>query len=107
MIGAGTIINPILKIVTTVAILGAVYLFIVKPTLDTTEDIAGRFDSPSELQQDIRSDIESAFDDAGRAGNIDVKIPKSAQDAQKMGDCVAAAGTDIDRINRCMERFAP
>jgi hypothetical protein len=108
MIGAGTIINPILKIVTTVAILGAVYLFIVKPTLDTTEDITDRaFDSSSQIQQDIRSDIESAFDDAGRAGNIDVKIPKSAQDAQKMGDCVAAAGTDIDRINRCMERFAP
>ena len=41
MIGAGTIINPILKIVTTVAILGAAYIFIVKPVLDTTEDITG------------------------------------------------------------------
>ena len=37
MIGAGTIISPIIKIVTTVAILAAVYFFIVKPTLDTTE----------------------------------------------------------------------
>ena len=41
MIGAGTIINPILKVVTTVAILGAAYIFIVKPVLDTTEEISG------------------------------------------------------------------
>ena len=108
MIGAGTIINPIIKIVTTVAILGAVYLFIVKPTLDTTEDITDRaFDSSSQLQQDIQGDIESAFDQAGNAGNIDIEIPKSAKQAQKLGDCVTAAGTNIEKINRCMERFSP
>ena len=37
MIGAGTVINPIIKIVTTVAILAAVGIFIVKPVLETTE----------------------------------------------------------------------
>ena len=40
MIGAGTVINPIIKVVTTVAILAAVYFFIVKPSLDTTEKIS-------------------------------------------------------------------
>ena len=103
MIGAGTFLNPIIKIVTTVAILGAVYLFIVKPTLDTTENIADRFDSSSQIQRDI----QSAFEGAGAASNIDVEIPKSAKRAQKLGDCVSAAGTDIDRINRCMQRFSP
>ena len=104
MIGAGTILNPIIKIVTTVAILGAVYLFIVKPTLDTTESITDRaFDGSSQIQRDI----QSAFEGAGAASNIDVEIPKSAKRAQKLGDCVSAAGTDIDRINRCMQRFSP
>ena len=42
MLGAGTVINPIIKIVTTVVILGAVYLFIVKPTLDTTNDVVNQ-----------------------------------------------------------------
>ncbi len=45
MIGAGTVINPIIKIVTTVVILAAIGIFIVKPVLDTTEkaiDEAGR-----------------------------------------------------------------
>lgn len=106
MIGAGTIINPILKVVTTVAILGAVYLFIVKPTLDTTESITDAFDSSSQIQQDIQADIEDAFKDSG-AANIDVEIPASAKQAQKLGDCVSGAGTDIDKINRCVERFSP
>src|SRR5262245_35033381 len=39
MIGAGTIISPIIKIVTTVAILAAAYFLIVRPVLDTTEDV--------------------------------------------------------------------
>ena len=38
MLGAGTVINPIIKIVTTVAILAAVGIFIVRPILDTTEN---------------------------------------------------------------------
>jgi hypothetical protein len=45
MLGAGTVINPIIKIVTTVAVLAAAYFFIVKPVLDTTDnaiDKAGR-----------------------------------------------------------------
>ena len=37
MLGAGTVINPIIKIVTTVAILAAVGIFIVRPILDTTD----------------------------------------------------------------------
>jgi hypothetical protein len=42
MIGAGTFINPLMKVVTTVAILAAVYFFIVKPVLDTTENTVNR-----------------------------------------------------------------
>lgn len=107
MIGAGTVLNPILKVVTTVAILGAVYLFIVKPTLDTTEGITNRaFDSSSQLQDEIRGSIESAFDAAGKS-DVEVDVPRSAKRARKLGDCVSAAGTDVNRINRCMERFSP
>src|SRR5687768_7023563 len=108
MIGAGTIINPIIKIVTTVVILGAVYLFFVKPALDTTEEISDRaFDTQSGIQEDIRRDIQESFDDVPLVDTSDFEIPDSAKQAQKLGDCVAAAGTNIDRINRCMDRFSP
>ena len=109
MIGAGTILNPILKVVTTVAILGAVYLFIVKPTLDTTERISDRaFDTSSQIQDSVRDDIERALESApGATSGIDIEIPKAAKQARRLGDCVAAAGTDTARIERCMDRFAP
>ena len=108
MIGAGTIINPIIKIVTTVAILGAVYLFFVKPALDTTEDITNRaFDSSSSLQEQIREDISESFENVPNFDTTQVEVPDSAKQAQKLGDCVSAAGTDVDRINRCMNRFSP
>ena len=66
MIGAGTFINPLIKIVTTVAILAAIYFFFVKPALDTSEDITnsvnesiGRsFDDANDFQNDIQKDIQ-------------------------------------------------
>jgi hypothetical protein len=106
VIGAGTIINPIIKVVTTVAILGAVYLFIVKPALDTTEDITDRaFESSSSLQESIQNDIQESLDAADLSGNI--PLPDSARKAQRLGDCVTAADGDLDRIERCMARFSP
>ena len=66
MLGAGTVINPIIKIVTTVAILGAVYLFIVKPTLDTTnsafDSFSNSFNGFDNLPGDMQSQIDDAFD---------------------------------------------
>ncbi len=106
MIGAGTIINPILKIVTTVAILAAVYFFIIKPTLETTEDISNRaFDTSDQIQEGIRDSIK----DSAPSGSapIDVKIPTSAEKAQKLGDCVSGATGDIAAIQKCMERYSP
>jgi hypothetical protein len=108
MIGAGTIINPIIKIVTTVVILGAVYLFLVKPALDTTEEISDRaFESSSSLQQQIQDDLRESFDSIPQIDVEDVQIPQAAKQAQKLGDCMTAATGDIDKINRCLERFAP
>lgn len=106
MIGAGTVINPIIKIVTTVIILGAVYLFFVKPALDTTEDITDRaFDTSSQFQEDLQEDIRNSFEAVPDSQVPDIQIPASAKQAQKLGDCVTSAGTDIDKINRCMERY--
>jgi hypothetical protein len=66
MIGAGTIINPIIKIVTTVVILGAIYLFFVKPALDTTNNAFDQFglDGLSETFDDLPTDIQDQVDRA-------------------------------------------
>ena len=104
MLGAGTVINPIIKIVTTVVILGAVYLFIVKPTLDTTNDVVhqslGAFnDSFDGLPNDVQNEINDAINGV------------NSVDANRLQQCIKNAigpnGANQDRINRCLDRYGP
>ena len=106
MLGAGTIINLIIKIVTTVVILGAVYLFIVKPTLDTTSDVVGQsldsfnesFEGFNNLPNNVQSQIDSAIDQT---------------DSQALQDCIQRAIADSNpervgnRVQRCTRKFGP
>jgi hypothetical protein len=100
MLGAGTIINPIIKIVTTVAILAAVYFFIVKPTLDTTNDAFDTFSDAFPEANDLSSDIQDQIDDAFGG----------AADADRLRACLkraieAGAANQQQAIDRCVERF--
>jgi hypothetical protein len=100
MLGAGTVINPLIKIITTVVILGAVYLFIVKPALDTTnsafESFSDSFNSFDDLPSDIQGQINDAFDDTSNTGRLQ--------------DCIdrAVHGSDVNQnaLDRCIDRFA-
>jgi hypothetical protein len=95
MLGAGTIINPIIKIVTVVVVLGAVYLFIVKPVLDTTNEAFDQFNSAFDIPTSIQDEVESAFDD----------LDDDDATRKRLERCVRDAGTNTQRINRCVERF--
>jgi hypothetical protein len=103
MLGAGTVINPIIKIITTVVILGAVYLFIVKPMLDTTnnifEETFGAFDEFEALPSGIQDEINEALEDSDG----------SQVDLNRLQECISDAigpnGANQNRIDRCLERF--
>jgi hypothetical protein len=100
MLGAGTIINPIIKIVTTVAILAAVYFFILKPMFDTTGDAFDAFNDSFPAVDDLSSDIQDQIDDA-----LD-----STTDEQRLRACLkraieAGAGNQQQAIERCVDRF--
>lgn len=105
MIGAGTIINPLIKIVTVVAILGASYLFIVKPVLDTT-------DSAIEQSFDAFDQSFQGFDELPNQvqGQIDRALEASG-DSSRLENCIERAvdqrKPDTQRVNRCVERFSP
>ena len=106
MIGAGTFLNPLIKVVTTVAILAAIYFFFVKPSLDTTEEISGSIndsvneslDRSFEQSNDLQKSIQKS---------IDSSIPPAARRAQKRGECISRAGGDVAQINACNEKFPP
>ena len=103
MLGASTVINPIIKIVTTVVILGAVYLFIVKPALDTTENITN---SVNESISGSFDSFDDAFDQAQDAG-VTIPEPSNQKATNKLLDCVQSANQDVDKLQRCAEKFSP
>ena len=103
MIGAGTVINPIIKIVTTVVILGAVYLFFVKPALDTTENITN---SVNESISGSFDGFDEAFEAAREAG-VTIQEPGNDKQTNKLLSCVQSANQDVNKIQRCAEKFGP
>jgi hypothetical protein len=106
MIGAGTFINPLLKILTTVAILGAVYLFVIKPVLDTTEEVTRPFNET--LRQSMRQ-IDEAVDQAN-APFTQSEVRRevsglSTAQARRLTNCIQRAGSNVNRFNACFDRY--
>ena len=103
MLGASTVINPIIKIVTTVVILGAVYLFFVKPALDTTENIS---DSINQSISGSFDSFDEAFDEAQDVG-VTIPKPENQKAQKKLMSCVQSAAPNVDKLQRCAEKYAP
>jgi hypothetical protein len=107
VIGAGTVINPIIKVVTTIVILAAVGFFIVRPVLDTTEkviDETGRQiqDAAAQSQQAIHdSNVSSAKSRASSyIQSLQGTWPAAAREVR---GCVQKAGENLGELNRCVD----
>jgi hypothetical protein len=107
LIGAGTIINPIVKIVTTVVILGAIYLFFVRPILDTTEEVASKTTTQirqSQAESAARAeaiDLDAAESRAGSyVSSLQGSWPAAARAVQS---CIRDAKGNVNAMERCAE----
>jgi hypothetical protein len=109
MLGAGTIINPIIKVVTTVAILAAIGIFIVKPVLETTENVS------NDVNTNIRNSLK-ASQQASQGFDLDFSesraesFASSLQStwpaaAREVNGCIRDARGDARAMSRC-EDFA-
>jgi hypothetical protein len=98
--------SNLIRLIVTVAILAAVYLFAIKPILDTTNEA---FDSAFEPLNGIQSEIQDSFDDAGINGfdvdNVNIKGNNDQQQAQKLLDCVQKAQPNTTKMQACVKRF--
>jgi hypothetical protein len=97
MLGAGTVINPIIKIVTTVVILAAVGIFIVRPVLDTTDKA---IDSVNDQINDAQHQAQESSDDVSfdvarsRAQGYVTSLQSSWPSAARLlKACIAKADT--------------
>jgi hypothetical protein len=107
------VVMRLIGLVTTVLVLGAAYLFIVKPVLDTTNNA---FDS-------VNGTIDNAFEESGLGelnlddiqngdfGDIQNTIEDSGLDsaqqkrAEKLLACVQRVQPDTTKMQKCAERF--
>jgi hypothetical protein len=108
MIGAGTFINPLLKVVTTVAILAAVYFLIVRPVLDTTENAFETASPAFESLNDVSGQVRRSFRQARRIqAHQQASSTAQVDEANKLLDCITDAAGDVDKIERCNAKFDP
>ncbi len=116
---AESAVRSLIRLVVTVAILGATYLLIVKPVLNTTETTVNRaFDSAGGFEDEVNRSLQSAgLDDVniedtdsikGTIGNIDLGTAiKNAPDkkTKRLLRCIDRANGDVGAIVNCRQRF--
>jgi hypothetical protein len=97
---AETVVRSLIRLIATLAIFAAVYFFIVKPILDTTNDTINRaFEGSEGITEQIQSSLENS-------GVEDFEINLDSQkEAMKLLDCIQRANQNVEKIERCNERF--
>lgn len=115
----GSLTSGIIRLAITAATILLVYLFILKPILETTENVTGGLPGSTDVQKVIDS-VNEAFagqgsdsirrqieEQLGRAGSGSAADDGQTRKAQRLLRCVQNAAGDAQRMQRCARRFAP
>jgi hypothetical protein len=107
----GNLTAGIIRLLVTVGILAAAYFFVVRPALDTTEKISheANISIHEGFEQGGLGEISETIDDVNR--QVQREFKKSLRHSQRQGDadklirCIQRAHQNVNRIQRCSERF--
>lgn len=104
----GNLSAGIIRLLVTVGILAAVYFFIVRPALDTTEKISHEVNV--NVQQGLKeANIGQTINNVNR--KVQREIRKSIRQSQQHGatnkllDCIQRAHQDVHKIQHCTEKY--
>ncbi len=95
----------------TVGILAAVYFFVVRPALDTTEKISHEVNVNVQkgFEQANLGDVSKTIDDVNR--RVERQIRKSFRTSKHHGGanqlirCIQQAHHDVAKIQRCTQKY--
>lgn len=107
----GNLSAGIIRLLVTVGILAAVYFFLVRPVLDKTGEISR--ETNISIQKGFESadfgEINKSIEDVNRQVQREVRhsfhASKQQGDADKLIRCIQRAHQNVNRIQRCSERF--
>lgn len=107
----GNVTAGIIRLLVTVGIIAAVGFFLVKPALETTENISR--ETNSSIQKGFgrtdMSNINKTIEDVNR--QVKREIRKSLRASKQHGSpdklisCIKRANNDVNKIQRCSQRF--
>jgi hypothetical protein len=107
----GSLTTGIIRLLVTVGILAAVYLFVVKPALDTTKEISHEVNGniQKSIQEANLGGIDKTIENVNRQVQREIKrsLRRSPNHgaAKKLVRCIQRAHQDVDRIQRCTEKY--
>jgi len=107
----GNLTSGIIRLAVTVGILAAVYFFIVRPVLDTTNnaiDSANQsINGPNGISRQIQRSINQTNRQVQRSVNhsLNQAQRQGGHDPQKLLRCVQRAHQNVNRIQACTRRF--
>lgn len=104
----GTLINGLVRVLVVVGILAAVSYFVIRPVLDTTEKVSSGINDS--IQQSI-DEANQAFEQTNVKPQTQKILTRKIKNVPpskipKLQNCITAAGTDINQINRCINRYS-
>jgi uncharacterized membrane protein YhiD involved in acid resistance len=117
----GNLTSGIIRLAVTVGILAAVYFFIVKPVLHTTEHTVdstnkafeNSFHSSDFDSKGIEEKVNKTIEDVNKEVQVQVehsfhvtKVNGGERKQQKLLHCVQHAHQNVHRIERCAKRFS-
>lgn len=107
----GNLSAGIIRLLVTVGILAAVYFFVVRPTLDTTEKISHEVNVnvQKSLKETNIGDINGTIENVNRQVQREIKkslrASKQQGDADKLINCIRRANHDVVKIQHCSDRY--
>jgi hypothetical protein len=107
----GNLSAGIIRLLVTVGILAAVYFFVVRPTLETTEKISHEVNVnvQKSLKETNVGDISGTIEDVNR--QVQREIRKSLRSSKQQGDagklirCIQRAHHDVNKIQHCSDKY--
>ena len=107
--------NKLIGLLVTVGVLAAVYLFAIKPILDTTNDAFDQFGGIDDTVQGVfeEAGINETFDDLGSVNIPDIQrqireagVSGSDQrQADRLLECIQRVQPNTDKMQSCVDRF--
>ncbi|HEX2265769.1 MAG TPA: hypothetical protein VHH14_05750 [Solirubrobacterales bacterium] len=107
----GNVTAGIIRLLVTVGIIAAVGFFLVKPALETTQEISR--ETNQSIQKGFQSgganDISGQIEDVNR--RVQREVRQSIRQSQQQGNadnlirCIQRANQDVNKIQRCSRRF--